>query len=240
MKIRKTLAVLLSAALLLAGCGAAAPVSAAPSIEVQTEEQLNEILSSMSEAVSAAPAESAPASSEAVSPASSALAESESETASSAGSAAPSQSAPASSESSALKPDAGVFTADSGSTVDSAGKVSMSIDCSQAVDLGKFDWLPADGWILKKQSFEIDEGETAFTLLVRVTREKKIHMEYTGSKSSAYIRGIANLYEFDGGDLSGWMIRVNGDYIPVSSGEYTLHDGDEVEWLYTTDYTKEG
>ena len=50
-----------------------------------------------------------------------------------------------------------------------------------------------------------------------------------------YISGINYLYEFDFGDLSGWMYRVNDTAPSVGCGEYHLSDGDFIEWLYTTD-----
>ena len=62
-----------------------------------------------------------------------------------------------------------------------------------------------------------------------------IQMEYSGGKKTAYIQGIGNLYEQDGGRWSGWMYSVNGKYAKVSCGEYTLKDGDEVQWNYSCD-----
>ncbi len=82
---------------------------------------------------------------------------------------------------------------------------------------------------------EISEGETVFNVLIRVTREHKIHMEYEGSKGTAYIQGINNLYEFDGGSLSGWMYCVNDWYPNYGCGEYKLKNGDVIAWNYTCD-----
>ena len=53
--------------------------------------------------------------------------------------------------------------------------------------------------------------------------------------NTAYIEGIANLYEFDCGELSGWMYRVNGEFPNVGCSLYKLKDGDTVEWVYTCD-----
>ena len=50
-----------------------------------------------------------------------------------------------------------------------------------------------------------------------------------------YIEGIAYLYEFDYGDLSGWIYHINGAVPSVGCGKYILSDGDRVEWLYTLD-----
>ena len=50
---------------------------------------------------------------------------------------------------------------------------------------------------------------------------------------TAYVRGIASLYEFDFGDLSGWTYEVNGERPPVGCGACVLHDGDRIDWIYT-------
>ncbi|MFR0872451.1 MAG: DUF4430 domain-containing protein [Oscillospiraceae bacterium] len=41
--------------------------------------------------------------------------------------------------------------------------------------------------------------------------------------------------EFGFGELSGWMYRVNGEFPQVYAGEFTLHEGDVVEFVYTCD-----
>jgi len=62
-------------------------------------------------------------------------------------------------------------------------------------------------------------------------------MEYTSNPmfNSVYIAGINNLYEFDCGELSGWMYRVNGWFPNYGCSAYTLKQGDVIEWLYTCD-----
>jgi hypothetical protein len=49
----------------------------------------------------------------------------------------------------------------------------------------------------------------------------------------AYISGINYIYEFDFGDLSGWTYTVNGKTPSVGASQYTLKDGDVIEWKYT-------
>ncbi len=121
--------------------------------------------------------------------------------------------------------------------------VTMSISCAaildnmDLLDPDKTDLIPEDGWILKPVTVELQEGETAFDLLLRITREHKIHMEYSQPPmyGTAYIEGIYNLYEFDCGSGSGWMYSVNGWYPNYGSSGYKLEPGDVVEWRYTCD-----
>ena len=53
--------------------------------------------------------------------------------------------------------------------------------------------------------------------------------------NSAYIRAINNLYEFDAGELSGWMYKVNDWFPNYGSSRYQLKPGDVVEWVYSCD-----
>lgn len=72
-----------------------------------------------------------------------------------------------------------------------------------------------------------------YDVLVDAVRENGIQMDSGGADGMMYVSGINYLYEFDYGDLSGWMYRVNGEIPSVSCDEYMLSDGDIVEWLYT-------
>ena len=53
--------------------------------------------------------------------------------------------------------------------------------------------------------------------------------------NSAYIEGINNLYEFDCGELSGWMYSVNDWYPNYGCSCYTVQPGDVICWVYTCD-----
>lgn len=51
--------------------------------------------------------------------------------------------------------------------------------------------------------------------------------------NSAYVEGIGNLYEFDCGNMSGWMYKVNDWFPNYGCSRYELKNGDTVEWQYT-------
>jgi hypothetical protein len=76
-----------------------------------------------------------------------------------------------------------------------------------------------------------------FNVLQREMRRNKIHMEFVNTPiyNSAYIEGINNLYEFDVGELSGWMYEVNGWYPNYGCSRYQCKPGDVIEWNYTCD-----
>ena len=102
---------------------------------------------------------------------------------------------------------------------------------------GKEELIPEDGHILAPASVVFYEGESVFHVLQRTCKEMGIHMEFmnTPMYNTAYIEGIANLYEFDVGALSGWMYRVNGWFPNYGCSRYALEDGDVIEWIYTCD-----
>ncbi|WP_210470276.1 DUF4430 domain-containing protein [Sporosarcina sp. 6E9] len=88
---------------------------------------------------------------------------------------------------------------------------------------------------LPPTEMEIEEYDTVLQALISITMEKKIHMDYRGGQgATAYVQGMGNVYEFDRGQGSGWMYRVNGIFPDRGAGVVPLLDGDRVEWLYTT------
>lgn len=101
----------------------------------------------------------------------------------------------------------------------------------------KLEVLPKDGIIYAAKKVVFYEGESVFDVLLREMKANKIHMEFemTPIYNSNYIEGINNIYEFDCGELSGWMYKVNDWFPNYGASRYTLQDGDIVEWVYTCD-----
>ena len=103
------------------------------------------------------------------------------------------------------------------------------------LDEAKQSLIPPDGIILARKTVVFYEGESVFNVLLRETQSNNIHMEYVNTPiyNSAYIEGIHNLYEFDCGELSGWMYSVNGWFPNYGCSRYSLKEGDNIEWVYT-------
>ena len=116
-----------------------------------------------------------------------------------------------------------------------AGTVTMEIHCDTIA--GKAEHIPADGVILPPTAFDFESGETVFDILTEAAQTYGIQIENRGSAGSShgmvYIAGINYIYEYDFGDLSGWVYHVNGISPSRGCGEYELSDGDRIEWLYT-------
>ena len=118
---------------------------------------------------------------------------------------------------------------------------TLSVRCDSILehiewlDPEKVEIVPEDGVIYAERTVVFYDGESVFDVLLREMKGNGIHMEFehTPLYNSAYIEGIANLYEFDCGELSGWMYRVNGWFPNYGCSRYQLKNGDRVEWIYT-------
>ena len=119
--------------------------------------------------------------------------------------------------------------------------VTISIRCDTILNnMDKFNMDKKDyinnGVILSSTKIELAESDkTVFDILYRVTRGKRIPIDYSGNKESAYIKGINHIYEFDCGKQSGWMYRINGIFPNYGVGHYKLNGGENIEVLYTCD-----
>lgn len=101
------------------------------------------------------------------------------------------------------------------------------------------EFIPDDGIILPRTEYALEEGDTAFDLLLRSVRHNRIHFEFQGDPErgagSVYIKGINHIYEFSCGPLSGWLFKINGEFASKDASSYVLEDNDRVEWIYTLD-----
>ena len=127
------------------------------------------------------------------------------------------------------------------------GTCTVTIDCSTILDNmdklkeEKKEFIPEDGYILKPTEVEVREGENAHDILKKVCQDITVHMEseYTPLYESAYVEGINQIYEFDCGELSGWMFQVNGEFSDYGPTHYKVKDGDKITWVYTCDLGKD-
>ncbi|MDR0862205.1 MAG: DUF4430 domain-containing protein [Oscillospiraceae bacterium] len=121
--------------------------------------------------------------------------------------------------------------------------ITLSVRCDtildnlNLLDKNKHELVPENGVIFPATEVTVYEGESVFNVLQREMKRAKIHFEFMNTPiyNSAYIEGINNLYEFDAGELSGWMYKVNDWFPNYGCSRYQLQAGDVVEWVYTCD-----
>ena len=111
------------------------------------------------------------------------------------------------------------------------------LDNMDMLDPEKKDIIPEEGCVLAPTEVKFNEGDSAFDVLLKVCRDNKIHLEYMGTSAynSSFIEGLANLYEFDCGPLSGWMYKVNDWFPNYGCSQYELKDGDVLCFEYSCD-----
>ena len=118
---------------------------------------------------------------------------------------------------------------------------TLSVNCTSVIENreklkeNKKEIIPENGIVLEETIVEFSNGESAFDVLCREMKNNKIQIDFVSTPmyNSIYIKGIANLYEFDCGELSGWMYKVNGEKPTFGCSQYKLKDKDKIEFFYT-------
>lgn len=109
------------------------------------------------------------------------------------------------------------------------------LDNLDNLDEEKVPYVPKDAVILPETQVSFSEGDTVFEVLQKVCTAADLQIEYswTPMYNSYYIEGINHLYEFDCGNESGWMYKVNEWFPNYGCSAYTLKNGDDIVWCYT-------
>lgn len=110
---------------------------------------------------------------------------------------------------------------------------TVSVECIAALNANTAlgITIPNGGIILQDKMVSVDKGGTVYDALVATG------VRINGSAN--YIIAIGPLGEGDYGPGSGWMYSVNGVYLNISAGQYTLHEGDIIQWRYTCNQGKD-
>lgn len=117
-----------------------------------------------------------------------------------------------------------------------ANTYTLSITCINAVNYANSHnmslpaAIPSDGVILKSVTDEFNAGDSVMKVLKSTLKANGISYQIT---SGGYVRSISGLAEFDCGQGSGWMYKVNGVLPNVSCKSYKLTNGDKIEFVFT-------
>lgn len=117
---------------------------------------------------------------------------------------------------------------------------TLTVECKDILDNkdklkeGKEKNVPKNGYIYGPRNVTFYDGENVYDVLEREMRNSGIPFDADGytEYSSAYVRGINNLYEFDCGKSSGWLYYVNGSRPSFGCSRYVLNDGDNIHWEF--------
>ena len=95
-----------------------------------------------------------------------------------------------------------------------------------------------DGYWLKEKAVTLKDDATMYWALVDAIDGSDITQ--TGAENgyvSEMSNGKTTLAEFDYGRNSGWLYKVNNTLPEVGLLQYTVKNGDKIEWYYTKDWT---
>ena len=126
---------------------------------------------------------------------------------------------------------------DDGSIVPSACKITVTSGggggdvSSDSINVHIKVGDPEGETFLSKTKYTVEEGTTVYELLEMTGLE----IVSKNSLYGTYVSSIEGLAEFDEGDESGWMYRVNKKFPSYSISSYILCSNDYVEILYTRD-----
>ncbi|MGN0313032.1 MAG: DUF4430 domain-containing protein [Lachnospiraceae bacterium] len=124
---------------------------------------------------------------------------------------------------------------------------TITIDCSLLTDESvlqgtgnenKQRYVPTNGKIAYGKSVKVKKGSSVYDVLKKFCRANDIQLEasFTAGLDTYYVEGINHLYEFDGGEGSGWVYFVNGQSPNYGASDVEVKDGDKISWMYTLDY----
>lgn len=107
------------------------------------------------------------------------------------------------------------------------------ITVTVSVDADSDDWM-------EEKSVTVDEESTVYDAFIEALKGSGITQK---GASSGYIESMTKdgetLGEFERGEKSGWLYKVNGDLPDVGIKDYELEDGDDILFYYTEDWTED-
>ncbi len=129
------------------------------------------------------------------------------------------------------------MTACSDNLGEKVGEVTITIDCKTILqnkdkaEAGLIDnkLIPSDGVILKESTIAIYEKDNVLTVLKRICKQNKIHID----ADSSYVKAINHIYEMSVGESSGWLYFVDGLQPNVGANHYKLKGGEKIVFAYT-------
>ena len=93
----------------------------------------------------------------------------------------------------------------------------------------KIDGTEGERGVIFDDDVKVAEGASVYDALLA----SQVDLSVKESISmGTYVAGIDGLMERAFGSESGWLYSVNGEQAGVSCGDYTVADGDKIEWTY--------
>ncbi len=125
--------------------------------------------------------------------------------------------------------------------------MTTALDNLSAFTTAKASFIPSSGILLEKTKVYYTDGDTLFDAILAACSDNvcsdnckyckssgiQIEYQYTPAYNSYYIEGVHQIYEMDGGVMSGWMVYVNNQAIASSASTIEIQNGDNIILAYT-------
>lgn len=108
---------------------------------------------------------------------------------------------------------------------------------TQKVPQAKVNVKGLNGKLLSAKDIILEDGDTAYSVLVKAVGNSNIDARVIDHHT--YVSSIHQLGEFEHGEGSGWLYKINDIYPKQYAGLFVLKPGDVMEWVYTKDYGKD-
>ncbi len=95
--------------------------------------------------------------------------------------------------------------------------------------------LKNEGMLAKAEKLSMDKGSNAGDALKTFCREHNIALNAQQSEYGTYVIGIGGLDLGACGEMSYWLLKVNGEFADTGADQITINDGDTYEWIFTCD-----
>ena len=123
-------------------------------------------------------------------------------------------------------------------------RILMTIDCALVLENERTKQTARDIVTVLIERGHCDEDGLFFQDELVLAQKKSafdallatgLGVSYRESAFGPFVMAIEGLGEGDGGATSGWVYLVNGKAPAVSSGLFSLSDGDVVQWRYSVE-----
>lgn len=94
--------------------------------------------------------------------------------------------------------------------------------------------IKGKGSYVLQENVTIQDGQTAYDVLVSATKQHHIEFQAVESQYGMYVVNIGGLKaaNYGGNANNGWVYKVNGVSPPYSANEKILKSTDQIEWTY--------
>lgn len=92
--------------------------------------------------------------------------------------------------------------------------------------------VPNDGVILPSTDIDVSDGDTVYTLLERVCKDKGITLDAAEEGEGVFVNGIDGVVCFADGSSYVWDFTVNGESTGRDSANSPIKGGDVIIWRY--------